>query len=315
MVQRLFAIALVTGTLLFSSVALAEHGGLVPCHGVDCGACDVVKLANNILRWVIEITASIVVLAIIYAGVKIVMSTTSTEARSQAKSMLTNAIIGFLIILGAWLIIDTVMKLIVDTGKIRPWNEIQCVAPPPTTTETEGDTTTTPPTTTPPTTPPVTGGACTPLSPITDPLAKRMEAGETVIWENTDSDLKPCVDKFIAKVGGHVTSAYRPQAYQNHFLEIKDRWCTNGLRSNTDAACSAVKAAVSAEVTKHFGAGWSCGAIGQTSRHTSGTGVDISGISHSSASVQAAAADSCLIWKNYSGDPYHYDLKSGCSCN
>ena len=59
-----------------------------------------------------------------------VMSGGSTEGVSEAKGMMTNAVIGFIILLGAWLIVDTVLKTVMKEGTIGPWNEIACVAQP-----------------------------------------------------------------------------------------------------------------------------------------------------------------------------------------
>jgi hypothetical protein len=293
--------------------------------------------------------STICAIVIVIAGFKMVTAGGNVGQVSDAKSMITNTIVGFIILLAAWLIVDTVLKVFVSgssntTGAARipgfgPWNEIECVAPP------------TQPPVTPPvidqcatasnpqactceagggvwnlgtgvcegtvTPPPPTACAIPALTPITDAAALQMEGGQTVVWTGTDARLQTCVNRFIGRVGGSVTSAYRPQAYQNHFIEIRDRWCTQRLQSNTTQECSSLRSIVSAEVSRHFGSNWQCGAVGNTSpsRHTTGTGVDISGINHSSQTVIQAASDNCLTWRNYPGDPYHYDLRAGCTCN
>jgi len=257
--------------------------------------------------------AVICALIIVFAGFKMMMSAGNSGAVSAAKEMMVNTLVGFVILLSAWLIVDTVMKTFLRNGVLLgPWNEIQCVVQPTTTPPPPGGTiVVVPPTPTPTTTP----NACTipALTPITDALALQMEGGQTVIFNNVT--LQACVTKFIGMVGGTVTSAYRPPAYQTHLWEIRDRWCTRGLLSNTDSLCSTLKTSVSGEVQKHFGGSWSCGAVGQVSTHSSGVGVDISGPAHGTAPVQQAASESCLIWKNYPNDAVHYDLKSGCTCN
>jgi hypothetical protein len=63
---------------------------------------------------------------------KMVTAGGDAGAISNAKSMITNVIIGFIILLAAYLIVDTVMKILVGdklTG-FGPWNEIQCVDQP-----------------------------------------------------------------------------------------------------------------------------------------------------------------------------------------
>lgn len=165
------------------------------------------------------------------------------------------------------------------------------------------------------TTPTVSSCPIPALTPLTDALALRMEAGETVIWGGTDPRLQTCANRFIAAVpgGGRINSAFRPAPYQTHLWELRDRWCTQGLSSNTASACSALKSSVGADISRHGLS--SCGAVGRTSRHTAGTGVDIRLNSGDYSGTVPLARESCLDWKNYPGDPYHYDLLDGCSCN
>lgn len=145
----------------------------------------------------------------------------------------------------------------------------------------------------------VSNTACAPLTPYsgTDPLG--------VEWGGTDPQLQACVIKFVGSLAP-VTSAYRPQAYQNHLKEIHTKWCGQGLSVNTEPSCSTVKAAVGAEMTKHA---LSCSRpVATVSNHTSGKAIDVS-----SSVSPANAADNCLIWYG-PGDPVHYTLKSSCSC-
>jgi|GEM_PF-900499 len=131
-----------------------ETGGIVPCDGVieQCQACHFIQLGNNLLRWIIGIMASIIALVFVFGGLKMVMSAGDTHAVSEARGMMTNAIVGFVILLAAWLIVDTVLKVIVNKNDqgvnqrigVGMWNKIECVIPPeknaaPTGTITNGD--------------------------------------------------------------------------------------------------------------------------------------------------------------------------------
>ncbi len=156
--MRFFLAVVVAGALLYVPVAFAQNP-LVPCNGPECQACHLVQLGQNILSWLIGIMASVIALVFAIGGMKMVMSGGNTESVSQGKSMMSNAVIGFVILLAGWLIVDTLIKLFVDDGKIGVWNSIQCVTQP--------ELTTAPPAGTPPTggvttTPPTTGtAACT----------------------------------------------------------------------------------------------------------------------------------------------------------
>ena len=110
-----------------------ETGGIVPCNGPECQACHFIQLGNNLLRWTIGVMASVIALVFVFGGLKMVMSAGDTHAVSEARGMMTNAIIGFVILLAAWLIVDTVLKNIVDRSnndvsqRLGTWYQIECV--------------------------------------------------------------------------------------------------------------------------------------------------------------------------------------------
>jgi hypothetical protein len=104
----------------------AQAGGLVTCAGPDCDMCDFVNMINGIVDWLFGFLVLAAVLALMVAGFKLVVSAGNESAMSNAKSMFTNIIIGFVIVLSAWLIVDTIMKafLAPDSG-FGVWNEIE----------------------------------------------------------------------------------------------------------------------------------------------------------------------------------------------
>lgn len=96
-------------------------------------------MGNTILLWLIGVLFALFAVFIFMAGVKLVTSGGNPEAKSAAKASFTNALIGILIVLAAWIMIDTVMKgLVVGDGDLSvvggtgfgPWNQIQCVDQP-----------------------------------------------------------------------------------------------------------------------------------------------------------------------------------------
>ncbi len=107
--------------------------GLVPCGGIGeqpCQSCDVVNLVNNVIQWLVVVLGTIAALVIIYAGVKLVISGGNQAAMEESKSMITNIIIGYIIVLSGWLLIDFGMKALIDEGAFGVWNAVQCVAQP-----------------------------------------------------------------------------------------------------------------------------------------------------------------------------------------
>ncbi|NCN52205.1 hypothetical protein GW943_00105 [Candidatus Parcubacteria bacterium] len=104
---------------------------LVPCEGPECQACDVVKLADNIIGFLIQIGILIGVVIFAIAGFTMATSAGNASQVSKAKGMFTNVIVGFIILLAAWLIVDTVMKTFAKGNQsFGTWNEIQCTQQP-----------------------------------------------------------------------------------------------------------------------------------------------------------------------------------------
>lgn len=118
--------------VIFALPSLSFAAGVVPCGGTGepaCQACHFVQLGQNLIVWFIGIMASIIALIFAIGGMKMVMSG-GGEGVSAAKAMMTNSVIGLIILLSAWLVVDTVLKMFVDGSKLGTWNEIQCVAQP-----------------------------------------------------------------------------------------------------------------------------------------------------------------------------------------
>lgn len=97
-----------------------KPGQLVPCDGLGTSGnarCDwnaLIKLGNNIIEFAIKVAAVVMVIVIFIAGWGLITAQGNTNAMSEARSKLTKAIVGFVVVLTAWLIVDTVMNLLLD---------------------------------------------------------------------------------------------------------------------------------------------------------------------------------------------------------
>ena len=138
----LLAGALVALPLLASAQLL---GPLVQCEGVPndrnlpvCQACNAIRLGQNIINFFVAAASFIGVGMLIYAGFLLLTSGGNTSGRDSAKRIIWNVLIGLVIVLIAWLAIDTVMKKLFEgsalyeqfqgTGSgFGPWNQIECV--------------------------------------------------------------------------------------------------------------------------------------------------------------------------------------------
>lgn len=99
---------------LLAAPATALGAGLVPCGGDPPEpACDftyLLALANNVVDFLIKIGGLVAVIAVVYIGWIFVTSGGNPDARSRAKSILLNVVIGIALMLGAWLIVHLIVR-------------------------------------------------------------------------------------------------------------------------------------------------------------------------------------------------------------
>ncbi len=99
------------------------------CRTCACGFAGVMGTVQNVMNGSISLGIFIAVGIMAWAGFLYITTPANPEARSQANKMLINAVIGFLIIISAWLIVDFVMKVLYsgpdgESGAFGPWNSI-----------------------------------------------------------------------------------------------------------------------------------------------------------------------------------------------
>lgn len=118
--------------MLVPMFAIAK--GFVPCGGPGeptCQMCYWVEQVDLLTKWLVSIFGVIFSIMLVVSGLRLVNSAGNVAAKEAAKSSISNALIGFVIILGGWLFVDFAMKALLnssfDTSK---WNEIACVDQP-----------------------------------------------------------------------------------------------------------------------------------------------------------------------------------------
>ena len=117
--------------IYFFSFALSvSAAGLVPCNGLDCKPCDLFVGFVNVINFLVFTIAPIAaaIMAVI-AGLILIFGGSET-AKTMGKKMLTNTVIGLVIVLCSWLIVNTIIRAIGrGTSGWSPagWNQIQCV--------------------------------------------------------------------------------------------------------------------------------------------------------------------------------------------
>lgn len=118
------------GTALLAVPVLLLAQGLVPC-GNDgqpgCQLCYAVVLVDNIISWLVGVLFVIAAIIFVVAGFQLVTSGGDVSRKEAAKKKFTNTIIGFVIVLAGWLLIDTGMKALLPAQSYGVWNQIQCL--------------------------------------------------------------------------------------------------------------------------------------------------------------------------------------------
>ena len=100
--------------------------GLIPCSGLDCQTCHLASLAQRIINFLIGLSIPLAAAMFAYAGV-IYFTSGVVDKIEKAHKIFKSVGIGFMIVLGAWLGIQTILKTILAPSYYASWNTIQCI--------------------------------------------------------------------------------------------------------------------------------------------------------------------------------------------
>lgn len=292
--------------------------------------------------------AGILAVGMIIAGAIMYSVSGAVDKKAEGKDMIMSALWGVLLLFGSYLILKTINPRLIDlkepeapevkldyrTGSEWGWDEAKrksccfaasvastctewgydqsmkkscCIAFTGTCEPTEEESKACPP----------------PLTPLTDPLAIRMEGGEKIIWTSSNSGVQQNLTKLknefekmkseLNKEGkdAKVTSVYRPFEYQKHFWEVFSRY--NRLINNTNPDCAALKQKIVTEKTKHALKDLVAYPNNCTGApHIRGFGIDIvlTNISYSKINKFLTDKKIDLVWQAIKGDEVHFNLKN-----
>lgn len=120
--------------LIAQPVQAAEStffGPIVPtqCQSCPCGFAGVLEVARHLMNFAITFGVIVLTIMIAYGGLMYILSVANPENRRQANSLITGALIGMVLVLSSWLIVDFVMRALYSgpdgtEGKFGPWNSI-----------------------------------------------------------------------------------------------------------------------------------------------------------------------------------------------
>jgi hypothetical protein len=124
---------LVAGIPLSAFAATTNFfGPIVPQDGIYACATSaadwggILYVIQRVINLTVSLGVMLMVVMIAYTGAMFVLNANNPAGRKAARQRLINVVIGLVIVLGAWLLVDFVMKVLYDpTGSsFGPWNSI-----------------------------------------------------------------------------------------------------------------------------------------------------------------------------------------------
>jgi hypothetical protein len=115
-----------------ADTGLTSTANLPKCESI----CDLFVTGQHALYLLLTIALFVALpILVAIAGIKMMISGGNTEGQSEGRSMLTGAATALLIIMGAYLIVNTLFYFagkLTTAGKLNTnWSSIQCAAPAP----------------------------------------------------------------------------------------------------------------------------------------------------------------------------------------
>jgi hypothetical protein len=114
----IFFLPIISVLLLFLfNISTANASGLIPCGGTGEPECDLnqfIILIQNIIDFVIKIAIPAAAILFAYAGFLYLTASGKKGQIEDAHKIFTSVLWGFIIILSAWLIVNTIVNVLLD---------------------------------------------------------------------------------------------------------------------------------------------------------------------------------------------------------
>jgi len=98
--------------------------------GAPCGFCDGLLVVANVIDFATKMSLIIAAAMFAYGGIRLMVSAGSPDGASSAKTIIRGAVIGLIITLCAWLIVNTLLTFLSPGGTYSLTNPVQCATPP-----------------------------------------------------------------------------------------------------------------------------------------------------------------------------------------
>lgn len=103
-------------------------GGIVPaeCRGkntvANCDLCSLAQLIQNIANFLLGLSVPAAALLFAWAGIRLFAARGVAEHINAAKKIFKTVLIGFLIIVSVWALVNTVMNMLMKGGELGTWD-------------------------------------------------------------------------------------------------------------------------------------------------------------------------------------------------
>lgn len=134
MKKTLILILLIVPVLLVNA-APVQAAGLIPCGGPNepfCNLCYFFDLINNLIKFFLfTIALPVTILMFVLGGVLFLFAGAKPELMNKAKAIITAAVIGLVLMFGAWIMVNTVLQGlgIIAIPEVLKWYDITCWMP------------------------------------------------------------------------------------------------------------------------------------------------------------------------------------------
>jgi hypothetical protein len=119
-------LSLLSFTVIFSPI-VARAGGLVPCGGYNsdgsaqpvCNVTYAFSMVATVTNWLISLAGVYAVFQIVNAGFWLVVTMGNEEQISKYRKMLVEAVVGFVFVMLAFVLINTAVNFILNGGNTQ----------------------------------------------------------------------------------------------------------------------------------------------------------------------------------------------------
>jgi hypothetical protein len=115
--------------IVFSTSVSAAGVISANCTGLNCQLCNLFALADTLIKYAIYVAVPIGGAVFAYAGFLFITSGGSTENASKARTLFFDVILGFIFVLIAFLVVDTIIQTLANgTFTGANWRGVSCTS-------------------------------------------------------------------------------------------------------------------------------------------------------------------------------------------